>query len=678
MRRQSTAETRHKALDLWVAPAGAGEPLVCVASTFTFDATFFETECLGRFLQMDTHPSESESVAYLIEREEKLAAAKVCALVDRRHARDKESLRWDVLGVIVPRAIQHAKLALLVWGNHVRVIIGSGNLTEAGYRKNLEVFGTIEFSKVGGGDRSGVDASIDFLEEIARFAIGNDKGETAKSRLRLALTTVRRQIARWPSNVAGKRDAVPVFGSPKHGVLRQVTAKWPSSSPPRVASIVSPFFDRPGRDVDAIDLLVGSMAKRGFREVSFSVRSEDLPSGQRRIFAPRGMVEAAMETCDVSVHTVSGVQRGEVRDLHAKIILLKNDEWFALLVGSSNFTAAGIGANPKFGNLEANLLYVMKATDRKGMGALDSVWPEVSAEPLDVTDPKLIWDPEPEELEDGAELVPLPACFHDAVFSAGDLARLIITLTTGLPTWWRICEPNGRDLLSSDAGDGIGEHEIKWPEPRPPFVLEVSWHHGSEVAVANWPVNVANPAALPPPEALGGLSLEELLAILSSTRPLHEAVVHVLERRSNGRRIGVELDPLKRLDSPSMLLRRTKRVAVALERLRERLERPALTRDAYEWRLRGPIGPMRLAEAFVREAPLPGESKFYLAELALALSRVRPSLPASGGLRLKTVTQLIAAAVQELEDCAASLPPTSDAVVLDTYVTAAFDEATKA
>ena len=54
----------------------------------------------GKLSRMDTHPSESTSVAYLIEREEKLAGARVHALVDRRHARDKESLRWDIIGVL--------------------------------------------------------------------------------------------------------------------------------------------------------------------------------------------------------------------------------------------------------------------------------------------------------------------------------------------------------------------------------------------------------------------------------------------------------------------------------------------------------------------------------------------------------------------------------------------------
>jgi hypothetical protein len=113
MGRHKASGGSRKALDLWQAPAGAGEPLVCIATSFTFDAAFFETECLGRFLQMSSHPSESESVGYLIEREEKLAGTKVCTLIDRRHARDKESLRWDVLGVLVPKEFQHSKVTLL-------------------------------------------------------------------------------------------------------------------------------------------------------------------------------------------------------------------------------------------------------------------------------------------------------------------------------------------------------------------------------------------------------------------------------------------------------------------------------------------------------------------------------------------------------------------------------------
>ena len=59
-------------LDLWSPPPEAGEPVGCVATTFTFDAGHFEEQCLGRFLLMESDPAESPRT-YLIEREEKLA-----------------------------------------------------------------------------------------------------------------------------------------------------------------------------------------------------------------------------------------------------------------------------------------------------------------------------------------------------------------------------------------------------------------------------------------------------------------------------------------------------------------------------------------------------------------------------------------------------------------------------
>ena len=155
-------EAMRKPLDLWQAPEGTGEPLICLPTTFTFDAQFFEVECLGRFLRMDTHPSETEAVGYLIEREEKLASVRACVFADRRHAQTKESLRWDVMPVVVPWAAQHAKLSVLCWADYVRVIIGSGNLTEPGYRKNLEVFGCLEASRAEAGQIREILSCVDF------------------------------------------------------------------------------------------------------------------------------------------------------------------------------------------------------------------------------------------------------------------------------------------------------------------------------------------------------------------------------------------------------------------------------------------------------------------------------------------------------------------------------------
>jgi hypothetical protein len=666
-------ETYGKALDLWQAPASAGDPLVCIATTYTFDATFFETECIGRFLQMSAHPSETATVAYLIEREEKLAGSRVHVLVDRRHARDKESLRWDIIGVLVPRAVQHAKLAVLAWKDHVRVIIGSGNLTEPGYRRNVEVFGTIDVSREDGGNKTALTATFDFLEQVANLGVGASDPDTPKGRLRGSIRQLRQHVRSWPG-VENRDDVVPVFNGLARTMLEQIDELW-RGGPPREAFVVSPFFDHPPNDGRALNAFKALLAKRGETETHFYVKTELLPDGRTRVYAPKGIAKPQRDSETVSVFPLKSEQQGERREVHSKLISLGSDEWRLLMIGSSNFTSAGLGVDDRATNFEANLVYRLKTSDR-GFKRLDRIWPDHEDIPLDVTSSTLIWEPCFEDEEDGGAVCPLPVAFEEALFIPGEDASVRLTLKDPLPRVWAIRVPVGRSLLSS-ARVSAGVHTVPWADPSPPFVLEVTWQpDDGQTQVASWPVNVSNPAALPPPEALRSLSLEELLEILASTRPLPAAVTDALARREKKGHPASDLDPLKRLDSQAFLLRRTKRLARALDRLRERLEVPALTRDAFEWRLRGAVGPMTLAGALIKEARLPGEAKFCLAELALTLRRVNPKIPAQGGLEVEVIRACIKDAIAEIESRAAALPTSSSASMLDAYVADAFEEAT--
>jgi hypothetical protein len=169
-----------------------------------------------------------------------------------------------------------------------------------------------------------------------------------------------------------------------------------------------------------------------------------------------------------------------------------------------------------------------------------------------------------------------------------------------------------------------------------------------------------------------------LVEVLGSTRPLPQAVDDVLRKR---KRVPVPddspLNPLKRVNTEAYLLRRTKRVALALDRLRERLERPVLSREALDWRLQGPIGPAALARAFLREASQPGEAAFFLAELALSLKRVNPGLAAEGGLEKAVIQQCVADCIQRLQiDAGAQLAP-EVGPEMAAYVDAALSEALK-
>ncbi len=116
-------------LELWRPPKDAGEPVGCLSTTYTFAPGLFDEQCLARFLEIDSEPNR-EDLAFLLERESRLGGVYAGVLVDHTQAGVEHSLRWDVLPVRVRAGKQHAKLSLLAWGRHVRIIVASANLTE--------------------------------------------------------------------------------------------------------------------------------------------------------------------------------------------------------------------------------------------------------------------------------------------------------------------------------------------------------------------------------------------------------------------------------------------------------------------------------------------------------------------------------------------------------------------
>ena len=612
---------------------------------------------------MDTHPSETEAVGYLIEREEKLASVRACVFVDRKHAQVKESLRWDVLPVVVPRALQHAKISILCWADCVRIIIGSGNLTELGYRKNLEVFGCLEAARGEEGQVNEILSCVDFFEQVSALTLGNETRPGPKRRALVALSDLRTHIRGWPEASRRGARAVPLFGGIGKSVFSQIREIWPSTIPPRDAEVLSPFFDEPSNSPEMISGLAEVMAKRRPRSVDFYLSAKDLPEGRTRVLAPLALVRAAGAFADLRVIQVPPEQGGELRPLHAKVFSLQNDDWWLFLIGSSNFTRAGFGLNKAASNLEANLAYLVRIGDDEST-ILEHVWPEAGRE-LNINDDRLLWEPAFEEEGDEETTVALPRSFREALYDAGSQPpHLILSLGNGLPKSWRIKVPEGEEILSSDEWQvGMEEFVAPWNDKPVPFVLAVQWQGSGAEYAADWPVNVVELEHLPPPEALRNLKLEELIEILSSTRPLHTAAAHVLRKRAKRIVDDIQFDPHKRINTQTFLLRRTKRVAIALERLRQRLERPVMNVEALDWRLRGPVGPLVMAAAFRREADREEESLFFLAELALTLSRVRVKEAARGGLSEQHIRERLRAAILEIEELASPLFGPFDSVI---------------
>src|SRR5687768_15215322 len=157
-------------LDLWRPPQGAGDPIGCLASTYTFDPGLFDEQCLGRFLDIESEP-DREDLAFLLERESRLGGVYAGVLVDHTQAGVEHSLRWDVLPVRIRFGKQHAKISVLSWTCCTRIIVASANLTEPGYRSNFEVAGTVDLTPEAG-DAAALAQAIDFLRNLVTLVPG--------------------------------------------------------------------------------------------------------------------------------------------------------------------------------------------------------------------------------------------------------------------------------------------------------------------------------------------------------------------------------------------------------------------------------------------------------------------------------------------------------------------------
>ena len=111
MSKRSKRSATGTMLELW-RPPQAGDPVGCLATTYTFEPGLFDEQCLARFLEIESEPNR-EDLAFLLERETRLGSLYAGVLVDHTQAGVDHSLRWDVLPVRIPGGKQHAKIVFL-------------------------------------------------------------------------------------------------------------------------------------------------------------------------------------------------------------------------------------------------------------------------------------------------------------------------------------------------------------------------------------------------------------------------------------------------------------------------------------------------------------------------------------------------------------------------------------
>ena len=507
-----------------------------------------------------------------------------------------------------------------------------------------------------------------------------------------------REVSRDWGNVSpyrGKKQTrvYPIFVGPGlPSVFEQFRSHWPVQGPPEDATVTSPFFDPPGAPNRPAQELWRTIRRRGKASVTFCLSAEDVEDEKLLIRAPYDIMRAqpkgrpAVKTFLSRVNQFEESDNGSFRPLHAKCMSFDEADWAGHIIGSSNFTTAGLGLG-KNPNIEANLLYLVSYSANRAL--YDRAWKGLPhGDPIE-EEIELIWQPEGEEGQDSpsGETLALPRAFGQAVFtqSGGD-SRVELSFSGDPPRGWVILKDDGEKLLAENdwiAGGKRRRVKIPWPDERPPSGFEVTWSDAE--GNAWWPVNVDRQSSLPPPEELRNLPLDVLVDILTSARPLHLAMrswLRHLKGSHCGDKNGPIVDPHAKVDTSAFLIQRTRRLAWGLNALRERLERPVASQDALEWRLRGPVGAMALARAIEREASGRtndgdggAETSFLLAELALEVSRVKPRT-APGYLPVEEVSRAIGSVIAEFEGMASSAVDDAPESIRS-YVEIAFREALK-
>jgi hypothetical protein len=658
-------------LDFWLPPQDAGAPVGCLATSFTFDADFFSADCLTRFLSLtswDPDPSNRVDIAAGIEAQERLAETRVCVLVDRSYRPQPRDLRWDVLPVSVPGGLLHAKVAVLLWENVTRVIIGSANLTSAGYRSQVEVGVAFDLDETCVVPRGVFDSLTAELRGYLDLTPG-DAARGPRPRAATLMDDIEARVASAPLPTTLPRDVMvalaPTGRAPNGRVakpLDELAAVW-RGSPPQSVAALSPYWDDT-EDMAGARAVLGKLARRaptGARtEARFVVPVVGV-AGTRIVRAPGRLNSIADPRFDARVVTFDAP---DGRRLHAKCVQYRSSTWMATMIGSSNVTAKGLGEDPR-PHRELNLWIGCRPDSPQGK-ALAKLVPQGEVLDAELENWEVLDDDEDETL-----LPALPEGFVEALLESPTTLRLTLRRDR-LPSEWEVRHlgPDSRStvLLDGSAWTRQGQPEqvvVTLPRGQGArcSVLDVAWEKGGVEVQAPWLVNVASATALPVPPEFANLPAATLLAILASNRPLAEAVADAMNGQVS--RVSAErdeLDPLKRYDSSGLLLHRIRLSSAALAGLERRLDQPVLSMEALEWRLAGVLGPETVADRIAEEAEvataLPGETAFLLAELALTVVRIDFDSLAPEGLT-EQVRQRVDAALKHI---AAKLAPVRDDV----------------
>jgi hypothetical protein len=374
-----------KLIDKVVSRPELGPMRGLLTTTYELQPDFLEMDFLPSAFGLGAWDDRSWTTRIALEKRLcELDAAVIITEARRYHGRPR-SLRLAVQPAVSPRgSALHAKVTLLLFDRGVRLIAGSANLTEQGYRLNREVVAVMTASQT-----SKKEAPI-IAQALAGMgaALASWLTDEARDLIRCSMETLEPWL-----NAGTDPDTAFLWSYGQTKLWREFLARWPVSELIKRISILSPFWSEDAGVT--LTAFLAELKKSGVLAADAEVRLlTDAFEGPDRKFMPvlplgyaaydwlaLGVKATAQAVSPIIQPEEIGGMEGftGTRRLHAKVVLMEGTRTTLAYLGSANFTARGWGflANHA-ANVEAGLIL------RRSMqgASLAKLIPELVGQPI--------------------------------------------------------------------------------------------------------------------------------------------------------------------------------------------------------------------------------------------------------------------------------------------------------
>lgn len=639
MSKQKASADNRKLINQLSPDPSLGRLMGILATTYEMQPEFFETDFLPTVLGLGAWDDRNWTSRIALEKHlAELESASV--LMDARPYRGRpRSLRVEVLPVPLTNGrLLHAKVLLSVYENAVRLIVGSANLTEPGYRRNREVVAVLTASASRPVEAKLISEAILGLKELLSPWQSENVVELCQA--------AEDRLSQWKKDDAESQQWFAWSGG-STPLWKQFLNLWPQKEQVGKITIVSPFWSEE-QPTGPVTRFISELRSSGClaEHAELHLLTEAAPDKQSTYkprlpetfhdFDPTAIgVRAFAVAVDPRVPPEE-VSMGEEfigsRALHAKVVLLEGDQTYLAYLGSANFTNRGWGFLPQAAaaNIEAGI--ILRAHGEDGT-VLRSLIPQTTGDAVSLSGAaagKLaVPDPSPDEL-------PWPFFLREVrlspVSASDNVLELVvlIDIVTSAGAWeLAFVSSEGQvaeTLLRKGAGEATqSEYRLSLTEKQLSKLLRdqevfVSWWDCSEGRP--FPINVAADARtlLPISPSSGQPAEQSLIAYYQGRITWEDLFPDPSDDDTSGSRDATDVGLERNVDTSRIQSYVVREFVEALKGINDDLKAAAKsTKACMRLALLGTVSPIALArrvlDAADRSERSPTAAGFQLVEI---------------------------------------------------------------